>query len=181
MSTVRQLLQTASSPDHHLGPPLLGFVIVGAALWICARGLMARLCGLGAAAAFVLAAEVTLGRPGSSLEAGHLSLLRSCRITDPWSWSTEGLLNVALLAPFCFLAVLAVGHPMLVSLTGIAMSVGFETVQAATNRGVCDSSDVVHNALGAIAAAVLAGVLRRWWRWGRSAVLAPSQVWSSSC
>ena len=181
MSTVRQLLQTASSPDHHLGPPLLGFVLVGGVLWFLARGPMARLCGLGAAAALVLAAEVTLGRPGSSLEAGQLSLLRSCRITDPWNWSTEGLLNVALLAPFCVLAVLAVGHPMLVSLTGIAVSVGFEIVQAVTDRGVCDSSDVVHNAIGAVAAAVLAGVLRRWWRWVRPRLLAPSQVWSSSC
>jgi hypothetical protein len=181
MATVRELVRTANSSDHHLGLALLGFVLVSAVFWLLARGPLGRLCGLGAAVSLVAAAEATLARPGPSLFAQPELFRRSCEVTNPWAWSTEGLLNLALLAPFCFLAVLAVGHPILVSLTGIAASLGFETFQWFTARGICDSSDVVHNAMGAIAAAVVAGVLRRWWRWARSAVLAPSQVWSSSC
>lgn len=120
-----------------------------------AAGALGALAG----AALTVALALTLFRGAF----GHESLgrLRSCVVTDPTALTADGLANVALFAPAAFLGVLAVGHPWRVALGVTAVSLLVEAVQAVEWVGVCDSSDAVHNALGGLAAALLAAALRR--------------------
>jgi hypothetical protein len=91
---------------------------------------------------------------------GQLVRLRGCALTDPAPLSGDGLVNLLLLAPAAFLAVLAIGRPLLVATGALLLSLAIETLQAVLAVGVCDSSDALLNTLGALAAALVGAALR---------------------
>jgi hypothetical protein len=143
---------------------LLALVLVPLA-WTLARGLG----GVGAAAglaamSLIGIADVTVLRPGlASSHADWSRVATACVVTDPSWMSAETLLNIALFVPLAFFAVAAFGRSRAaaagaaaVVLAAGALSAGIEATQAAYGIGACDSSDVVHNVIGAAIGAVLA-------------------------
>jgi hypothetical protein len=150
-----------ATPRSHVGT----FAMSGSAL-VClgtiACGRIARsvvAAGFGAAAGLTLAGALTLTvlRPSYPLhgpDAGH------CFVTVPTVLSGDGVTNLLLFAPTAFLLVLAVGRPRAVVLSAAVGSVVVEWVQALREVGVCDSSDVVLNTLGALLAVGAASCLR---------------------
>ncbi|MCW2776412.1 MAG: hypothetical protein JWN17_137 [Frankiales bacterium] len=110
-----------------------------------------------------LALAGALGLPLFRGSFGHEDLagLRACVVTDPLALTPEGLGNLLLFSPAAILAVAAVGRPWQVAAAVALLSVGVEAVQAVERVGVCDASDVVHNALGALVAALATALLRR--------------------
>lgn len=160
-TTADALIRRSSLPAHAGSALLLAAVLGGAAWWAVrrsGRSSLAAASGTLAVLALLTALEVTLLRAGH--QPGELSRLRTCRLTDPTLLSSEGLLNVGLLAPAAFLGVLAIGRPVLVATGLVVVSIGIEATQAILAVGVCDSSDVVHNAVGAMGAAALAAGVR---------------------
>jgi hypothetical protein len=99
---------------------------------------------------------VTLARPGG-IHSDPLSGLAGCSVTDPWAFDTEGVLNLGLLVPFAGLATLATRRARLVGAAAVVTSAAFEALQATLGKGVCDSSDLLRNATGALVAVALAG------------------------
>jgi hypothetical protein len=166
------LARTVVHPGTVLVPTVLLAVALVPLAWVVVR----RLGGYGSAAgAAVLAligvADVTVLRPGLlHAHADWSRVATACVVTDPGSLGAETALNIALFVPFAFLAVLAlrrwlaaaIGVVAVVSAAG-ALSLGIEAIQAAYGIGACDSSDVVHNVigagLGAIAGLLAVGVL----------------------
>jgi hypothetical protein len=123
-------------------------------------GASRRSPALGAMAGCALAAALsaTLFRGGG--RSGVLARLRWCAVTEPHMLSPDGLVNVALLAPAAFLAVMAIGRPLRVAAGLAAVSLTIEASQAIRAVGVCDSSDALLNGLGALAAALAAAGIR---------------------
>jgi glycopeptide antibiotics resistance protein len=152
-------------PRSHLAPLFLCLlVLVPAAAVGCGwltRSRAAAVIGGLAGSALAVAIALTLFRGGFGHE--RLSRLRTCAVTDPLVLSADGLANLALFAPAAFLAVLAIGRPWRVSLGIVSVSLSVEALQAVEWLGVCDSSDAVHNALGGLAAALLAVAARAVW------------------
>jgi hypothetical protein len=150
-----------ATPRSHVGT----FAMSGSALaclGAIACGRIARsvvAAGFGAAAGLTLAGALTLTvlRPSYPLhgpDAGR------CFVTVPTVLSGDGVTNLLLFAPTAFLLVLAVGRPRAVVLSVAVGSVVVEWVQALREVGVCDSSDVVLNTLGALLAVGAASCLR---------------------
>ena len=113
----------------------------------------------GALAGLTLAGALTLTvlRPSYPLhgpDAGR------CFMTVPVLLSGDGVTNLLLFAPTAFLLVLAVGRPRAVVLSVAVGSVVVEWLQALREVGVCDSSDVLLNTLGALVAVGAACCLR---------------------
>lgn len=156
-----RVAQTMAHPELALGPLLLVFAVLAPAadrLAVRVRG--SRGLAIAAVAFLAAALALTLARPGlRSSVVDWERAATACTVTDVRSWSTEALLNLLLLAPFAALAVLAIGHPILVSLFAGLVSLGIETAQAAFSVGACDSSDLLRNSAGALLAALLAAVL----------------------
>ncbi|MEX0427101.1 VanZ family protein [Nocardioides sp. DS6] len=112
--------------------------------WRCATSALA-----GAGTALVLA--TTLARSGGPLELG-----RGCLLSPGLSLaSPEARLNVLLFVPLALFATLASGRWWAVVLACVALSAGIEAVQSVAGTGVCQSSDVLRNGLGALAGAML--------------------------
>jgi hypothetical protein len=160
-----QIVQKAGAmahPELALGPLLLVFAVLApAADRLAARARGSRPAAIAAAAFLAAAVTLTLARPGlrgSGLDWDRVAT--ACTVTDYGSWGPEALLNLLLLAPFAALAVLAGGHPVLVSLFAGLVSLGIETAQAALAVGACDSSDLLRNTAGAALAAFLATAVR---------------------
>ena len=109
-----------------------------------------------AGSALSVAISLTLFRGGS--RSGSLA---GCALTYPTVLSGDGLANLALFAPAAFCAVLAIGRPGHVAGTLGMVSLAVEELQAVQSVGVCDSSDVLLNGLGALAAALVAALLRK--------------------
>ena len=86
--------------------------------------------------------------------------LHRCVITQPIVLSPDGLTNLLLFAPAALLAVLAVGRAALVVIGLTLLSCLVEVAQAYSSVGVCDSSDVVLNALGSAVSALVAAIMR---------------------
>jgi glycopeptide antibiotics resistance protein len=111
-----------------------------------------------AGSALAVAISLTLFRGGG--QPWSLLRLRGCVVTDPTVLSGDALGNLALFAPAAFFAVLAIGRPARVAAAVAAVSLGVEGLQAIRSVGVCDSSDALLNALGGLAAALVAASLR---------------------
>jgi hypothetical protein len=158
---IDQLIAAARTVAHP-GTVLLPTLILGLVLVPLAGVVVRRLGGSGSAAggaalALIGIADLTVLRPG--LLHAHAEWSRvatACVVTDPGSLSADAVLNIALFVPFAFLAVLAVGRALppaigvvAVVVAASALSLGIEATQAAYGIGACDSSDVVHNVVGA--------------------------------
>jgi hypothetical protein len=163
---MEHLVQAARSmayPELALGPVLLVLAVLGPPAWWLAgvtRG--SRWLALVAAGCLAVAVALTLARPGlRSSEADWSRVRAACLVTDARGLTPEALLNLLLLVPFAALAVLALGHPILVWSVAVLASAGIEVVQAAYAVGTCDSSDLIRNAAGALVAAALAASLRK--------------------
>jgi hypothetical protein len=114
---------------------------------------------LGAVAGWWLAValSLTLLRGGYVWQAAGLN---RCVITQPVVLSADGVTNLLLFAPTAFLAVLAIRRVGWV-IAGVALlSLGVEATQAVSSVGICDSSDVVLNVLGATGFALVAAIVR---------------------
>jgi hypothetical protein len=135
-------------------------VLAGVGAIACGRTYRSGVgAALGAAAGLTLAAALTLtvlrpSYPLRSPDAGH------CFVTVPGVLSGDGVTNLLLFAPTAFLVALAVGRPRAVVLTAAIGSAVVEWAQALREVGVCDSSDVVLNTLGALLAVGAASCLR---------------------
>ena len=164
--------RTVVHPGTFLLPSLLLAVVLGPAAWALAgRWGGGRIAAGAAALALIGVADVTVLRPGLLHAHAHWSrITTACVVTDPGWVSAETVLNVALFVPFAFLAVLAFRRSLpalfgavAVVLVSSCLSLGIEATQAAYGIGACDSSDVVHNVLGAglgaVAGLVVLGVI----------------------
>jgi hypothetical protein len=69
------------------------------------------------------------------------------------------LLNVLLFVPLVFFAAFATRRPVSVLGAGVGLSALIELVQTMTARGVCETQDLLNNAVGALVAAVAAAGL----------------------
>jgi VanZ like family len=171
---IDQLIAMARTVAHP-GTVLLPSVALALVLVPLAAVVVRRLGGSGwaaggAALALIGVADLTVLRPGLlHAHADWSRVATACVITDPGSLSAESLLNIALFVPFTFLAVLALrrARPAAVGAVAVvaaasALSLGIEAMQAAYGIGACDSSDVVHNVvgagLGAVAGLMVLGV-----------------------
>lgn len=171
-------LVAAARTVAHPGTVLLPTLLL-ALLLVPLTGVVARRLGGsgpaagGAALALIGVADLTVLRPG--LLHAHAEWSRvatACVLTDPSSLRAESVLNIALFVPVAFCAVLALRRPMPAAVGVLAvvavvagasaLSLGIEATQAAYGIGACDSSDVVHNVLGAglgaVAGVMIAGV-----------------------
>jgi len=153
------------SPRLAIVPALLAAAVLCPAGWWLARALHgSRVLAAASGAALAGAVAVTVARPGlgTGLRSGalNLSALATCSVTDPWDLTPEAWLNLALLAPFALLLGLAIGRPLLVIALAVLASAGIEAVQAGYALGVCDSSDLVHNSVGAVDAALIGAAVR---------------------
>lgn len=151
-----------AAPRSHLAP-LLGCCLVlvplcAVASWRTGQSAGAVVLGALAGSALAVAITLTLLRGGS--QPWSLVGLRSCAVTDPTVLSGDGLGNLVLFAPAAFLAVLAIGRPARVAAGVAAVSLVVEGLQAVRSLGVCDSSDALLNALGGLAAALAATLVR---------------------
>jgi hypothetical protein len=152
------LARTVVHPGTVLVPTVLLALVLGPLAWAVAGRLGGvRIAAGGAALALIGVADVTVLRPGLlHSQPDWARVATACVVTDPGRFSAEALLNVALFLPFAFLAVVAVGRvvpgavgAMAVVVGVAALSIGIEATQAAYQIGACDSSDVVHNVIGA--------------------------------
>ena len=69
-------------------------------------------------------------------------------------WFMQIFLNILLFVPFGFLLPIVSEHlrkPLLPVLAGFLFSVGIETMQYITGRGLTEADDVINNTIGAIA------------------------------
>ena len=164
--------RTVVHPGTFLLPSLLLAVVLGPVAWMLAtRWGGVRIAATAAAVALIGVADVTVLRPGLlHAHADWSRIATACVVTDPGWLSAETVLNVALFVPFAFLAVLAFGRALPALFGAVAvvfgsscLSLGIEATQAAYGIGACDSSDVVHNVLGAglgaVAGLVVVGLL----------------------
>ena len=69
------------------------------------------------------------------------------------------LLNVLLFMPLAFFAVLATRRALPVAVLAVGLSVLIELVQSLTNRGVCETQDLLNNTVGVVVAAGAAALL----------------------
>jgi VanZ like family len=151
-----------SNRSHSCAPFSVRTVSLALVLVPLAGMVVRRLGGSGSAAggaalALIGVADVTVLRPGLlHAHADWSRVATACVITDPGSLSAESVLNIALFVPFAFLAVVALGRALpaaivvvAVVVTAGALSLGIEATQAAYGIGACDSSDVLHNVVGA--------------------------------
>jgi hypothetical protein len=164
-----------AAPRAHVGQ-LLGFGLVLASLsgLVCSRlagSRRAAVPGALAGSALSVAIGLTLFRDVPRL--GGAGLLRACALTDPTLLTGDGVANLVLFAPAAFLGVLAIGRPWHVAAAITAVSLTVEGLQAVRSVGVCDSSDALLNALGALVAAVTAAVTRE--------ALAPARPIAHAC
>jgi len=160
LDQVLAMAATLVHPGLALGPTLLAVAVLCPAGWWLARELHgSRVLAAASGAALAVAFAVTVARPGlgTGMRTGTAGLrgLATCTVSDPWVLGPEAWLNIALLAPFALLAALAIGRPVLVAAIAVLASAGIEAVQAIYSVGVCDSSDLVHNSVGAAGAAAL--------------------------
>jgi VanZ like family len=165
---VAALARTVIHPGTVLVPSLLLAAVLLPIAWAVARAVgAAPIAAAGAALALIGVADVTVLRPGLlHADPDWSRVATACVVTDPGWLSAETVLNVALFAPFAFLAVVAVARvvPAALAAVGVvlivaAMSLGIEATQAAYRIGACDSSDVVHNVIGAGFGAALGGLV----------------------
>jgi hypothetical protein len=151
-----------AAPRSHLRPlATAGFVLGPLCAVVSGRlGRSRAAVALGALAgsALAVALSLTLFRDGGQPDS--LAGLHTCVVTDPTVLSGDGLANLALFAPAAFLAVLAIGRPGCVAVGIAAVSLAVEGLQAIESVGVCDSSDVLLNSLGGLAAALAAVSVR---------------------
>jgi hypothetical protein len=169
LDQVAALARSLARPELALLPALLGAAVLCPAGWWLARALHgSRVLAAASGAALAGAVAITVARPGlgTGVRGGtaNLTALATCTVSDPWVVSPEALLNVALLVPFALLAGLAIGRPVLVIVIAVLASAGIEAVQAMYSLGVCDSSDLVHNGVGAVDAALLGAAARYVWQ-----------------
>ncbi|WP_328884721.1 VanZ family protein [Streptomyces sp. NBC_00299] len=77
--------------------------------------------------------------------------------------STQGQLNIALFAPYGLFAALATRRPLFAAATGVLFTLTVETAQATLPfiSRLCDTDDLITNALGACAGAALGAVILR--------------------
>ncbi len=73
--------------------------------------------------------------------------------------SPEAKLNLALFAPAAFFGVIATRRLLRIVVACVVVSVLVEQIQRVTSLGVCQSSDVIRNVTGAVAGAVLGGLV----------------------
>jgi VanZ like family len=161
--------RTVVHPGTILVPTvLLALVLVPGAWALAGRLGGVRVAAAGAALALIGVADVTVLRPGLlHARADWSRIATACVVTDPGWLSAETVLNVALFVPFAFLAVVAFRRSLPAAFGAVAvvlassgLSLGIEATQAAYRIGACDSSDVVHNVLGAGIGAALGLVVR---------------------
>lgn len=121
--------------------------------WSGGRALAAGLAGVGLSGMFA----VTLAR---WIEFHPDFRWRGCTtgsgltVTDG-----EALLNVLVLMPAAFFAMLAVQRFLVVAVAATLVTVAVETVQSLASLGTCQTSDVVRNSGGALVAAAVAACL----------------------
>ncbi|WP_165777434.1 VanZ family protein [Amycolatopsis antarctica] len=113
-----------------------------------------------AATGLAVAVSVTLMRFGSPMP-DHPSVRHAgeCRAN---SFSLRGVqqwLNLVMLAPFGFLATIAVRRAGPVMFASASISAAIEFAQAYTGLGFCESQDFLNNTAGAVAAALAARAL----------------------
>ncbi len=147
-----------------LAPTLLLSAVLLPATWVLARAIGGRpLAALAASGSLVGVVDVTVMRPGLLHRYSDWSgVAAACQLTDPGAMTRDAVLNVVLLVPFGLFAVLALRGtiPALLAVTTVVLaattiSVVVEATQAAYRIGACDSSDVVHNTVGAALGALL--------------------------
>jgi VanZ family protein len=151
-------------PATVVGPTVLLSVVLLPLTWAVARAVRGRpVAALLASGSLVAVIDATVMRPGLLHRYANWSgVAAACQLTDPSVMSRDAVLNVALLLPFGFFAVLALRGTMptlvavpIVVLSATTISVVVEATQAAYRVGACDSSDVVHNTVGAVLGALL--------------------------
>ena len=158
-------------PATLLAPTVLLSVVLLPLTWVLARATGGRpLAALAASGSLVAVADATVVRPG--LLHGYANwggVAAACHLTDPSVMSREAVLNVALLVPFGLFAVLALRGTMpitvavpIVVLSAATISVVVEATQAAYGIGVCDSSDIDHNTVGALLGTLLGALVHGW-------------------
>ncbi len=162
IDSMTAMAEAMAHPHLMAGPALLALLVLGPLAWGLASVVDGHRWTAVAAAAYLSAAvAITLARPGLGTRGLNWHQFPSaCTVTDPRPLTPEGLLNLTLLVPFALLAVLAVGHPLSVAASAVLVSAGIEAAQVALSVGTCDSSDLVRNSAGALAAALLAAVIR---------------------
>lgn len=155
-------------PATVLAPTVLLSIVLLPLAFVVAHALGGRpLAAVAASGSLVGVADVTVMRPGLLHRyADWHGVAAACQLTDPSVMSRDAVLNVVLLVPFGFFALLAlrgtmptlVALPMVV-LSATTISVVVEATQAAYRIGACDSSDVVHNTAGAFLGALLGALV----------------------
>ncbi|MFB8771466.1 VanZ family protein [Streptomyces broussonetiae] len=77
--------------------------------------------------------------------------------------STQGQLNIALFVPYGLFATLATRRPLFAAATGVLFTLAIETAQATIPfiSRLCDTDDLITNALGACAGAALGALILR--------------------
>jgi hypothetical protein len=156
------LAQVQPRPPHsHVAPSLemsLLLALLGACLcFVLTRSRAAAALGGVAGWWLAVALSLTLLRGGYTWDPAGL---RRCAITQPLVLSADGLTNLLLFAPTAFLCVVAIRRAAQVIVGIVLLSLLVEVMQAVSSVGVCDSSDVVLNSLGATVAALTALMVR---------------------
>lgn len=158
-SIISQLTELLDNSFVLLGFALGVLVLGGGAYFVSPhlgwRRTPALLAGLGAALA--LAVTLSKGAPGT----GHAGT-EFCSVSGISQYTLFGsseLLNMLMLGPFAFCAVLATRRALIVLATSILLSVVIELTQAVAGLGVCTSGDLFHNSLGAAVAVGIAATL----------------------
>ncbi|GAA2691460.1 MULTISPECIES: VanZ family protein [Actinosynnema] len=157
---VDSALHLLDTPSMLVGV-VVGPVLLGAAGWWAARRwgwrrVPGALAGLGVG----LVLGVTLSRQvpeWASIYSGspHAEF---CTVRGFSFDLGNEMLNVLLLAPAAFFAVLATGATWRVLGAAVGLSAVIELVQPLTERGVCETQDLLNNSLGAAIAVVLGAV-----------------------
>ena len=83
-----------------------------------------------------------------------------CHLTGFSMVGGSELMNVLLFMPLAFFAVLATRRPLPVAVAAVGLSVLIELVQSWTERGVCETRDLLNNSVGAVVAVGVAALLR---------------------
>ncbi|ATE54672.1 VanZ family protein [Actinosynnema pretiosum] len=142
------LLRTPSM----LAGVVVGPVLLGAAGWWAARRWgWRRVPGVLAGLGVGLVLGVTLSRQvpeWASIYRGS-ELAEFCQVNGVSFDLGNEMLNVLLFAPAAFFAVLATGAAWPVLGAAIGLSAVIELVQPLTERGICETQDLLNNSLGA--------------------------------
>lgn len=158
-ATVRSLL---SRPSVQLGYAVSAIVLVAATMVLARRAGWTRnrqAVGMAAALSLALFPALTLARRGVDLKRHPGCQLVWRGGVEPAS--AEQLLNLLLLVPAGFFCAWALRRAWPVAVGALVLSVGAESTQAVLGIGLCQTTDVLRNVVGAVVAACFGSMLGR--------------------